>query len=356
MKRHLRTLLGVAVTVVLLAWTLRGVSPAAVLHDLGGANFLLLGVATLVAFGGLAIRAVRWGVLLLPAAPRTGFRPRFASVVVGFAANNLIPARVGEFARAFSLARLTPVPIGASLATLVVERVFDAFALVVLLFVAMASAGVPAGGSVGGVDPRDAAQFIALAMAGVAILLFLLVLAPERSMSIGEAVTGRVLPRRVRAPVVGLMRSFVGGLAVLRSGRLFALSLVLAFVQWLFTALSFVVAFSAFGIHRVPFAGAVFLQSLVSLAVAVPSSPGFFGPFEAAARLGLALWGVPSDRAVSFAIGLHLSGFIPVTLLGLYYVWRLKLSWSAVRHGGEALEDAARGDAPPPGAAMSESL
>jgi glycosyltransferase 2 family protein len=108
--------------------------------------------------------------------------------------------------------------------------------------------------------------------------------------------------------------------------------------QWLFLALSFWLAFLAFGIHEVGFAAALFLQSLIALAVAIPSSPGFFGPFEAAAKLGLSLWGVAPEKAVSFAVGFHIGGFIPVTLIGIYYVWRLGLSWRDVGRSEEVVE------------------
>ena len=81
--------------------------------------------------------------------------------------------------------------------------------------------------------------------------------------------------------------------------------------------------------------------------MAVPSSPGFFGPFEAAAKLGLGLWGVAADKAVSFAVGFHLGGFIPVTLLGLYYIGRLNLRWSEMRHSEEIVEDREEETLPP---------
>src|SRR5690606_19679650 len=159
----------------------------------------------------------------------------------------------------------------------------------------------------------------------LAVVLGALVVAPDRSLRLAERGTGWALPRRAQDVVLGALRSFIAGLAVLRHGRLFAASLVLGAGQWLFTAVSFLLAFRAFGIDEVPFAGAVFLQSLIALAVAVPSSPGFFGPFEAAAKVGLGLWGVAPEKAVSFAVGYHLGGFLPVTLMGIYYVWRLNL-------------------------------
>lgn len=343
MRAHLRNLVGVALTILLLLWVLRDVSPAEVARELAAANLALLALSVLITIGGFAVRAVRWGVLLTPVERSIPFRPRYASVMIGFAANNLLPARIGELARAVSLSRIAPVSIGASLATLVVERVFDGLILVGLLFLVVATPGFPLSESVGGVDPRAAARAVALVMGGVGLVLVLLVLAPQRSLNIIEAVFTRLLPQRMARPLIGALESFLAGLAVLRSVRLLLVSALLALGQWLFTALSYWVGMMAFGIDHVPVSGAIFLQSLISLAVAIPSSPGFFGPFEAAARVGLVLWGVPAHTAVSFAIGYHIAGFIPVTVIGIYYVWRFGLSWTEVRRSEERVDDMAEG-------------
>lgn len=346
MGRHLRTIVGIVLSLLLLWWALRDVSLGEVAREIGAADPLLFLLAILATLAGFWFRAVRWGILLLPAHPDVPFRPRFAATVIGFAANNLLPARVGEFARAYALTRLGDVRIGASLATLVVERLLDGLVLVGLLFASMATAGFPLAGDAGGFDPRTAARAVAIVMAGLGVALFAMVLAPRLAVRMCHAVTGRILPKRLRQPVLVAFRSFLEGLLVLRNGRLFLASAGLALAQWLFTAVSFLLAFRAFDIDGVGFAAAVFLQSLVSLAVAIPSSPGFFGPFEAAAKLGLALWGVSATKAVSFAVGFHIGGFIPVTVLGIYYVWRSGLSWGEVRHSEEAVET---GVAPPPG-------
>jgi uncharacterized protein (TIRG00374 family) len=341
MKTYGKTILGVVVSLLLLWWALRDVSLAEVVRELRQADLVLLAVAIGIMILGMAVRAVRWGVLLSPTAPRLPFRPRFAATIIGFAANNVLPARVGEFARAFSLGRLTPVSTSAAFAALVVERLLDGLALVGLLFASMATPAFPVAGEVGGVNPRAAAGVVALVMGAVGAILFLMVAAPQRSVRLIDAIAQRLLPRGMHKPLVSALRSFLEGLAVLRNGRLFLASLALALGQWAFLATSFLLAFRAFGIDEVPFAGAVFLQSLLSLAVAIPSSPGFFGPFEAAAKLGLGLWGVPAEKAVSFAVGFHLGGFIPVTLMGAYYVWRLGLSWSDVQHSEDVVEDRA---------------
>lgn len=353
MKSHLRSAVGVALTILLLLWVLRDVSPGEVARELAAADLALLSLSVLITIGGFAMRAIRWGVLLTPVERSIPFRPRYAAVMVGFAANNLLPARIGELARAATLSRITPVTLGASLATLVVERVFDGLILVGLLFLAIASPGFPLDDSVAGVDPRSAARVVAMIMAVVGVLLLLLVLLPNRSMRVIEVVVNRLLPVRIGRTLINALESFLSGLAVLRNVRLLLISALLALGQWLFTALSYWVAMLAFAIDHVPISGAIFLQSLISLAVAVPSSPGFFGPFEAAARVGLVLWGVPAQTAVSYAIGYHIAGFIPVAVIGIYYVWRLGLNWSDVRRSEKEVDEEL--DAAPEGPATPEA-
>jgi len=343
-KRHVKSIVGVAVSLALLWWALRDVSPAQVVAELRAADPVLFVLSIVTATLLFPVRALRWRVLLAPTAPDVAFRPRFAAVNVGMAANNLIPARVGEFARAWVLSRTSTVPLGAALGSLVVERLFDGLVLVGLLFVAMGAPGFPTG-SLGGVDPQAIARGVALVMGAIGVVLACLVVAPVRSVAVVEAVAARLLPQALRRPLVDALHAFLGGLGVLRSPRLFALSVLWALGQWLLGAASYLFALRAFGIDSVSFLGSIFLQSLIALAIAIPSSPGFFGPWEAAAKLGLGLWGVPAGKAVSFAVGFHLGGFVPVTLMGLWYVWRLDLRWKDVEASEVTVEESVeRGD------------
>jgi glycosyltransferase 2 family protein len=344
MKRHLKTIVGVALSLLLLGWAMRDVSLSEVVRELRGADPALFGLGIVIAIAGFAVRAVRWGILLRPLGVAVPFRPRYAAVIVGFAANNVLPARIGEFARALTLARVTPVTTSAAFATLVVERIFDAAVLLSFLFITMASADFPVAGDIGGIDVRAAARFIAAAMTVAGLLLFAMVVAPRPFVRFAEKVAGP-LPESIRRPILAALHSFLAGLGVLRSVKLFLASLGLALFQWWFTAWSHFVTLRAFGIEEVPFSGALFLQSLISLAVAAPSSPGFFGPFEASIKIGLGLWGVAAEKAVPFAVGLHLGGFIPVTLMGVYYVARLNLSWREVNRSDEEVEDEVDGPA-----------
>ncbi|HEX6748698.1 MAG TPA: lysylphosphatidylglycerol synthase transmembrane domain-containing protein [Longimicrobium sp.] len=345
MKHRLRLAASLAVTAFFLWLALRGVDWSEVWANLRGANPLWLALSILVATLSIHVRALRWKVLLEPVDPHVAWAPRVAGTAVGMAANNLIPARVGEIVRGVVAARLAKLPFSAVLASLVVERVLDGLATVGFLFAVMAWPGFPHPEQAGFV--LGAVRIMAAAMAVVGAGLIALAVMPARSVALAERVIGGILPRRLRGPVIARLEEFIAGLAVLRNPRLLALSVGWAVAQWLFIPLSIFFGFKAFGITEPGYVGAVFLQCAINLAVSVPSSPGFFGPLEYAATKGLGLWGVDQARAVSFAIGYHLGGFTTVTLLGLWYVQRLDLSWRELI--GTA-EKGGAGDEEPPAA------
>ena len=106
--------------------------------------------------------------------------------------------------------------------------------------------------------------------------------------------------------------------------------------------LSFWVAFLAFGIH-VGFAVALFVNGTVALAVAVPAAPGFIGTFQAGVTAGLGVYGVSEAAAVALSLGFHVAGFIPVTVIGLVYAWKLGLSLEEVGKSEARVESAVEG-------------
>lgn len=335
-----RGILGIVISIVLLYFAFRGVEDLGeVWGAIAAADPLYLLVATFFATAVFVIRAWRWEPILRPMGD-TGFRSRFAATTVGFMTNNLLPARVGEFARAYAMSRLEPVTISASLGSLVVERLFDGLTLVALLAFTMAMPVFPEVGTVGGRDLGDLAGTMFLAFGGLAVILAAVVLWPGPAVGFAERMAERLLPSAVRRPVVDALKAFLEGVGVLRRPVLLLQISLWSLGLWLFNSLGFWFAFQAFDID-VPFVGALFVQSVVALMVAIPSAPGMFGVYEAAARIGLVtVWGVEVAPALAFAIGFHLAGYIPVTLIGLYYVWRLGLSWREVEQSEEAVETA----------------
>jgi glycosyltransferase 2 family protein len=151
-----------------------------------------------------------------------------------------------------------------------------------------------------------------------------LILFPGRVLSLYELVARRLAPRleaRGRDALLGL----ANGLSVLRTPRHFAAVLWWTVLHWLTNAFAFWLAFRAVGIEA-PFSAALFLQGIIAVGVAVPQAPGFFGAFEGFGKVGLGVYGVPADQAITWAIGFHFLSYVPITVIGAWYFVRAGLS------------------------------
>lgn len=335
-----KAILGIALSVVLLWYALRHVDPVKVMAELRRADPFYYTLAVIAAFGVFPIRAWRWKTLLQATAPDTSFRSRYAATTIGFMGNNVLPARIGEFARAYAFSKMEKITVVGSFGSLVVERLFDAVAVVGLLFVAMSLPGVPDITNIRGRDLSALANTLAVMVTIGMALGIALVTMPTATVRFVENYIARFLPRSFRRPFVDALEAFLSGMSVLRSPILLSVATVQTIALWLFNALGFWLAFKTFGID-VGFSGALLLQSIIALAVSVPSGPGFFGPFEVAAVLILQhAYGIPHEKAISFAIAFHIGGFIPVTVVGLYYAWRLGISLREVEESEDMVETA----------------
>src|SRR5918999_105640 len=292
MKFGWRGALGILLSVLLLAFTLRGVDFGDVARALRASSLPLFLLATVVGTLIFPLRARRWKTILSPIDDQIPFGPLWRSTAIGMMVNNVVPARAGELARAFALTRERPsIPFSASFASLAVDRLFDAFVVLSLMLLAMLDPAFPR----------------------------------------GERVAGQLVSHWVA------WGAFASGLSVMRSPARFVAVLSWTAVHWVVNALAWWIGCKAVGI-AVPFSAMFVLQGLIAIGVAVPSAPGFFGVFEALGREGLGLYGIDPTLAVSWAIGYHLLSFIPITLIGAYYFVRLGLHF---RDLGAAAERAA---------------
>jgi hypothetical protein len=235
---------------------------------------------------------------------------------------------------------VAPIGVSAAFASLVVERVFDGLMLALFVFVALASPGFPLGGGDEGTLVRGTATLGAAIFSAGLVGLWLLVRYPEKSLVVFEATIGRVLPPHLTSRGIEILASFIGGLGALHNIGLFVRAVLWSLVLWVWLAASMWCGLLAFGITSPGAIGSLFLQGLIGFMVAIPSSPGFFGPFEAAAKLGLLPYNISPNLIISFATTYHITTFVPITIIGLWYVRRLGLSWSEVGHSEEIVEDA----------------
>lgn len=314
-RRHLWTaLIGIVVSVGLLAWSMRNVNFSDMAAEIRSAKPLPVLLGVLLATGSFVLRAVRWRLLLrADTGVDVPFWPRWHAVAMGFMANNLLPLRAGELVRAYAISTLGHVRMTGAITSLVVERVFDALSLVLLLSLGLLLSSLPMSTVIAGIPLARIATFAGVG-ALVAVAVGAVIIArPEMT----ERLLRRLLPEgRLRASLISIGHGITEGLSGLRSPARLAGVVFWSVVIWLVSAASFYVMFSAFDIN-VSFGGALLLQSAMAFGIAVPSTPGYFGPFEAALVAVLGLFGVSDTTGFSYAVTYHITTLLPVTLLGM---------------------------------------
>lgn len=325
------------VTAVLLAWAVHGVDPRAVLTHLRQADPWWFAASVLLATATFPLRTTRWRVMLRdPEGKPLPWLPLWDATAVGFMANNLLPARAGELARAYVAQRRAPVRFTTALASVGVERVLDGVMLVTLLMVALARGTLPAGTQVAGVPLSRVAGAAAAVFGTLLVAAVAVAWGPVRWREATSRGAQRILPRGLAARLGTIGTDVLAGVAVLKDPSRLVVVLAWSAAVWCVNAASFAACFHAFGLP-LPASSALVLQALVAFGVAIPSSPGFFGPFEALTRVTLGMYGVSADRAITYAVAYHVGGFIPITLLGLSSLSRSHVHWADLRQA-ESME------------------
>jgi uncharacterized protein (TIRG00374 family) len=320
MRRSLlRGGLGIAISVLSLYLVLRQVDLAAVGRVLGSAApGWVAGVTACIAIDVLC-RTVRWQGLLAPI-QRVRFVPVLGYLLVGYLANNVLPARLGELVRSHYLGDRENMSRATTLGTIVVERVVDTAVLV-----AIASAAILL------LHVRGVVASAVLVGLGITGLLI---------VGLAAALVAHRLPYADRAvaaverwpSVISLAGRLRGGLAVAGRPRTVAVAVGWSVVAWSATVVGFAAAGHAVGVE-LTWGQAALLAAGVSLATAIPAGPGYLGTFELAAVQIAAVFGVGADPAVALAVLVHavilvltsVGGAVALLLLG----WRRKAGVAA---------------------------
>lgn len=307
---------------------MRGLHLADVLRLIRTARPLPLLACVLLATLTFPLRALRWRVLLRTAddAPLPG-AAAWHAIAIGYLANNVLPLRAGELLRAYAVTRLAPVRLSTAAASIAVERVFDALAVVGMLGLALLTIDIPPTVRLAGLEIGELARRVGI-MAALAFAIAAVVVARPHAFAVWVE---RVVPfPGVARRIVAVLEGVRAGLAALRSPSRLVAVLAWSALIWTVNALSFLVLFAAFGIGG-DFGAAVLVQSAIVFGIAVPSSPGYVGVFEAAVVLALAVFAVPQDQALAYALTYHATTFVPISLLGLYSLARTPLAWRDLR-------------------------
>ena len=326
MLRNPRVWLGFAVSVACLGLLFRQIDPAELGDALASVRYEWLLAAIAVEFLALWVRGIRWRMILHESV-RISNWDAFAVLIIGYAANNLLPLRAGELVRAQLLYAQHGTSRLATFGTILVERIFDV--LVLAIFVAAPIAVL-------GGDPvlRGTALLLLLAALGATLVLGLLALWPGFTDLIVTML--RLLPTALRPRAREALGSFLGGVRALRRpGPWLAVSAA-SVATWLLEASAFWLAGIGCGLRLDPVVYLV-LCGAATLVLAVPSTAGGIGLFELSTSAVAGTFGVPSAAGTAYALVLHvLVLLLPVVLLGLALLWRRHPGVGAMIRAGQA--------------------
>ncbi|MFN8475102.1 MAG: lysylphosphatidylglycerol synthase transmembrane domain-containing protein [Anaerolineae bacterium] len=322
MVRSWRFWLGIAVSAFFLYIALRGQKLDEVLVALRNADYWWLVPGIAVYFLAVVARTWRWHYMLRPMksipVPRL-----FPMVVIGYMGNNIYPARAGEILRSYVLRRSDGVPMSGSLATVLIERLFDGLTMLVFVFLTLPFFNVS------DTMRRFVILFTILFLIGLVLFLYL-ASAPHRAMWLYTLVVERFVPNRFRGAVSDSLDRFMGGLSSLRSGRDVAIIFGTSIVIWLLETLKY-----WFVMHAFPFSVSFFvlmlMNGIVNLFTTIPAAPGYVGTFDAPGIEILKNAGVDPEVATAYTLVLHAALWLPITLLGIFFMWRAHLSWQGVQ-------------------------
>jgi uncharacterized protein (TIRG00374 family) len=308
--------LGLVVSAVFAYLAVRGVRFAEMKDALGEADYwwIVPGTAALAAY--VFIKAVRWRQLFAPE-QRPPLGAVLRALLVGYLFNNILPMRAGEAARIVALKQAARTPRAETAATVVLERAYDVFSLLVLLF-----AVLPWFPHVGWL--RAAGALAIVLTLGIAVAVALLARYGDRPVGFALRPLTRLRfldAERVEVAVANLTR----GLAGLRRPRLMFAAFAWTTAAWLTLALSCWLIMRGFDLD-LSLAAGLLVVIATNLAAILPSSPAGVGVFEQATLVALGAYGISDSRALSYALVLHVVNFVPFLVVGV-----LVLQQEAVR-------------------------
>lgn len=305
--RPLLAVIGLAVTVGCMYLALRGVEFDDAVQAFRDSDLVWFIPALPVFAAAIVLRGVRWWALY-DAELRPPLRAVMYGLLVGYFFNNILPARAGEAARVIALNNRAKTPLGEIVGTVVVERVFDLLALLLLLLCAY-----PWLPHISWL--RNAAILGAIVTAALAIVIVLIVRYDARAVHWLLSPLRRIrrpgFAERVEAAAINATR----GLVALRNPVIALRGFVLTIASWFVLALSYWILMEAFHLS-LPLDAAILVTVAINLSLVLPSSPAALGVFEAATIIALNAFDVPHAEALSYALVLHVLNLVPFLIIG----------------------------------------
>ncbi len=334
---------GLALGLGMLAWFLGGLDWTALWRTLLEVSWTWITIAAIVMLLDYAVHALRWRLLLHHVDPDLDMRTLWAATTVMWGFNTLLPLRAGNFLRPAVVALRRGLPYTTLLFTMFAEYLCDIFGIVLMVLVMV------------WLLPPDMVQDSQLlqdvqtygtwaGLGAMGAMGAVVVMSTRRARAVVQAMLAP-LPGPTGDRAVALFDQLVVGMAAVANPWTLVGALLLTVVIWVGWLLAILATFRAFGLE-LPLAGALFMESALTLSMLVPQAPGFLGVFQVVTEQALAMFDAPQSIAEGIALLFWTVCFVPVTLLGVWDAWKMGLDVSGRGRSAalEELERRAEGD------------
>ncbi len=309
--------LGIVISAVFLYFALRDLNLGDFWSAIKSANYWWIFPGIAVYFVGVWARAWRWHYLLKPIKKITT-NSMFPITCIGYMGNNIYPARAGEVLRSILLKQSDDVPISGSLATIVVERLFDGITILALVLLNFRQLMQIAPDAEWMRRIQTGSVLVGAIFALVLLVFLAMLFLPKQTQAVSGWFINKLLPQKLRPKVSGILDKFIDGLRVLRSPGQSLLVLALSMLVWIFEAGLYWGVMKALGLE-LSFMSLLLIEGVVNLVLLIPAAPGGLGTFDAAAKFMLSLFGIPPEQALGYALILRVALWIPITALGALF-------------------------------------
>jgi len=304
------TLLGLGVSAAALAVCLQAVDVPEVLRRLGSAQAGPLIALLVVLAVQTVVRAIRWSFLLPRRdGARIPARRTLPPLLVGYLGNAVLPARMGEPARALLVARREELPGALAFGSVVLERIIDMAVLALIMLPAAWLAGAP----------RWIVEIgiVAAILAGAVliVLAFVGLVAPARWLAGAAARLGGERADSLAGLLAARLGEFASGVGGAERRPDVGIAAILTALAWLLDASLVWLAATSLGVP-LGLGDAIVISGVAVLGTAIPSAPGYIGTYELAASAAAVALGVPPESALAVAIVVHAMTLLPMALAG----------------------------------------
>lgn len=334
MKNRVTIAIGLLISAVFLFLAFRGLQPEEFIGSLQAVNVPLLIIGAAIYFFAVTVIALRWQ-FLLRAVQLIPLYPLAQIVAIGYMGNNVYPLRAGEALRIYLLRRNYQVPVARATTTVVVERVFDG--LVMLSFILFGLLII----DIQSLEIETIVKFATPLFVSAMAVFFLLASQPNLLRRLITLITG-FLPDKLADIIGHVSEDIIAGLEGLRSPVYLLGTVVSSFVTWGIEAGVYWIVMMAFGLN-LGYPVALLVVGTVNLAGLIPASPGQVGVYEFFVSTVMVAMGVAPALATGYAVVVHIVIWLPVTVVGFFFLARQGMGWSAITHAQELEEQVATG-------------